>query len=360
VLRLLFGLASLLVLLAVLAAVPVVNFLSLGYLLQVEGSVARTGRFREAFPLFTLAPRLGSIVLGVWLWLVPLRLMAGAAADARLIDPGSAADRMLHLGTQIAWLAVSVHLCLALARGGALTAFFRPWRNIRWLRQRLKSGQYLDTASAHIRSFVRDLRLREHFWLGLRGYVGAMVWLAGPTALFAAGGDASGPRVGLTLVGGVLLAWTLAWMPFLQTRFAAEGRLRAMFELRAIRTLFGYAPLTWWLAILVVYVLALPLYLLKAVLLPRDAAWLITLIFVASIYPAKVVTGWAYRQAVVRKQADRPAHAAWRWLARLGMVPLLGVFVFLLYLSQFIGAHGTAGLFEHHSFLLPWPGEAAF
>ena len=44
-----FGIVSLVLILAVIAAIPVVNFLALGYLLEVEGRVARTGKLRNAY-----------------------------------------------------------------------------------------------------------------------------------------------------------------------------------------------------------------------------------------------------------------------------------------------------------------------
>ena len=65
--RAVFGIASLTLLLAVIAAIPIVNFLTLGYLLEVEARVARTGKLRDAFLLLDVAPRIGSIVLGTWL-----------------------------------------------------------------------------------------------------------------------------------------------------------------------------------------------------------------------------------------------------------------------------------------------------
>ena len=43
----LFGLGIVLLGLAVLAAVPVLQFLSLGYLLEATGRVARSGRLRD-------------------------------------------------------------------------------------------------------------------------------------------------------------------------------------------------------------------------------------------------------------------------------------------------------------------------
>src|SRR5438045_7866522 len=45
----LFGAATLVVGLAVLAAVPILQFLTLGYLLEAGGRVARTGKLRNGF-----------------------------------------------------------------------------------------------------------------------------------------------------------------------------------------------------------------------------------------------------------------------------------------------------------------------
>lgn len=348
----LFGIASLVLLLAVIAAVPIVNFLALGYLLEVEGRLARSGRIRDAFPLIDVAPRLGSIVLGMWLWLFPLQLLAGAAADAHLIDPGSRADHRLHLIVRILSVAVGGHLCLALARGGGFTAFLRPILNVRWLIARWREGSYWGRAESAIREFFAGLRLRHHFWLGVRGYVGAMVWLAVPTALFAASSRTEGPSVLVTIIGGGMLMVVLSWVPFLQARFAAENRFGAMFELPQVRRLCQHAPFAWLITLLVTLTLALPLYLFKIVLPPRDAAWLVTVVFIVSNYPARVVAGWAYHRAVTR---ERQAHFGFRWVSRLAMTPLLALYVFLLFFTQFIGEHGKGVLFEHHAFLLPAP-----
>ena len=87
-------------------------------------------------------------------------------------------------------------------------------------------------------------------------------------------------------------------------------------------------------------------------LLPSDAMWLVTAVFIVTIYPARIVTGWVYHRAMTREQ---DAGFLWRWGCRLTMVPLLGLYVFLVFFSQAIGEHGKAGLFEHHAFLLPVP-----
>ena len=64
----LFGTVSLIGGLALLATIPILQLLSLGYLLEVSGRVARTGRLRSGFIGVRKAARVGSIVLGVWLF----------------------------------------------------------------------------------------------------------------------------------------------------------------------------------------------------------------------------------------------------------------------------------------------------
>src|SRR5436190_9369146 len=130
-----FGLVSVVVLLAVLAAIPVLNFAALGYLLAAEGRVARGGRMRDGVPLMEIAPRLGSIALGFWLWTIPLRFLSGSVADAELIAPGGEHHRRLLIAQMVLWAVISIHLCLWLARGGALSCLFRAISARRWLQQ---------------------------------------------------------------------------------------------------------------------------------------------------------------------------------------------------------------------------------
>ena len=100
------------------------------------------------------------------------------------------------------------------------------------------------------------------------------------------------------------------------------------------------------------YTLSLPLYLPKVYLLPQDAMWTITLIFVVTMYPAKVMTGWALHRAVARQE---PPWYGWRWLSRWVMVPLMGLYVFLLFFTPYISEHAKGVLFENHALLLPVP-----
>ena len=349
-----FGLFSLFALLAFLAAIPLVNFLALGYLLEAEGRVARTGKLRYALPLLPLAPKLGGIAVGTWFWWWVVRLVADAASDATLVAPETGVAALWQIGLIFVSILVATHLTLAIARGGRLGLFFWPTPlNALWLWKQWQRGNYLNSAGVAVREFISALRLRHHFWLGVRGFALAFAWLFIPTALFASLKDTSKPgQVILTLVGGVVLLVVLSWVPFLQARFAAENRWRAMFELRAIRELYRRAPLMMFVSVVFLYALSLPLYLLKIGARPSDVYWLLTPMFIASIYPAKILIGWTYYQAT------RAEHRAWlilRWPLSMLLIPLLGFYVFVLFFTPAIGAAGRAVLFQHHGILLPWP-----
>lgn len=347
-----FGIVTLVLLLATIAAIPIVNFIALGYLLDVEGRVARSGRIRDAFPLLPLAPRIGSIVLGIWIFLLPLRFIAWAAHDARLISPGSAADIGWHVTRNIAIVLVTIHLCLAVSRGGRLSTFFRPLKNLRWFIGQLRTGGYWERADRTVWEFTQQFRRGHYFWLGLRGWLGAFLWLVVPTLLFAVANKPNGLLGLITFVGGILLSVVFAWLPFLQARFAAENRLYAYRELKTIRELWRRAPMSFAGAAIVTYALSLPLFLSTIVLPPQDALWMVTPIFIVSIYPARVLTAWAYSQAVKRE------HRAWfslRLVTGLLVMPTLMFYTFLLFFTQFIGSSGKLVLFQHHAFLLPRP-----
>src|SRR5215813_3003258 len=83
------GALTLTVTLAVLSVIPILNFLSLGYLLEASGRVARAKRLRAGFVGVRKAAVFGRIVVGTWLILWPLRFIASMERDAKLIADGS-------------------------------------------------------------------------------------------------------------------------------------------------------------------------------------------------------------------------------------------------------------------------------
>jgi hypothetical protein len=248
---------------------------------------------------------------------------------------------------------IGTHLLLAVARGGGFWCFFRPIKNLRWCLAQWREGGYWTRADLAVREFLSALRLPHHFRLGLVGFLGTLAWLFLPTVLFAALQSVQKPgQVLLTLVGGAVLIPVLAWAPFLQAHYAAENRWTAFRELRMVRELFTRSPIVWMLAVIVLYALSLPLYLFKIAAPPRDAMWFVTLIFVMTIYPAKIFIGWAYARA---RRREKRAWFPVRWLGRLVLVPLLAFYLFLVFFTPAIGAAGRRVLFEYHALLLPTP-----
>ena len=343
-----FGVASLVAGLAVLAAIPIVQFLSLGYLLEASGRVARTGRFRDGVIGVRRAGRVGGLVLGIWLVLWPVRIVAGLAVRAELIDPGGPVGRRWRIGMAVLAAATGVLLVLACARGGALRHFLWPWGHPRWLARQLRCGGLYTSCRDATWDFVVGLRLPYFFRLGLIGGLGSFAWLVVPATLLALGRVApiSSP------IGALVLGVVAPSLPMLQARYAAEGRVRALFEFRALRGRFARAPWAFAVAASATLLAAVPLYLLKIELVPRDAAWLPGLVFVVFLFPARLLCGWAYARSSRR---ERPRHWTFRWLGRLGILPALLAYLLIVVLAQFTSWAGVASFYEQHAFLLPVP-----
>jgi hypothetical protein len=351
VLEWLFGAGVLLVGLAVLAALPLLQFLSLGYLLEASGRVARTGRLRDGFPGVRLAARLGGIVLGSWVMLLPVRLVADLAQAAQIIDPDSRVAGAWRGGLLVLIGLTALHIGAACARGGRLRYFLWPFNFIWLLRRLLRGGYYAEARDAVWDTFVA-LRLPYCLGLGLRGFIGALAWLVVPITLLAAGWLPVHGAALAGFVGAALLVAVLAYLPFLQARLAAANRLSAVFEVREVRADFCRAPWAFAFAFVVTLLFALPLYLLKIEFVPREAAWLPSLVFITFMFPARLLTGWALARA--RRRAA-PRHWFFRWTGRLPFLPAAGVYVLVVFFSQYTSWNGVWSLYEQHAFLVPVP-----
>jgi hypothetical protein len=344
----LFGVATLIAGLAVLAALPVLNFLSLGYLLEVGGRIARERRLRAGFIGVRQAARIGGIVLAVWLlMIVQLQVISHLALSAELIEPGGAIARRYRTGLTILTVVLGVQIGAALCRGGKFRYFFWPLNPV-WLIRRLWRGGWYTEARNGLWDFVTSLRLPYYFWLGLRGFAGAMLWLAPPITLLALGRFA--PLVGF--LGALLLMIVLVYVPFLQVRFAAENRFRTFIKVSAVRAAFQRAPWAFAIAFIITLAFALPLYLLKIELIPREIGWMETLVFVVFIFPARFLTGWAYARATKR---EKPRFWLFRWLGWIWMPPAAAFFVLIVFFTQYTSWNGVWSLYEQHAFLLPAP-----
>jgi hypothetical protein len=347
----LFGAVVLMVGLAVLAALPVLQFLSLGYLLEAGGRVARSGRLREGFIGVRLAARLGGVVVGSWLLLLPVRLVAGLADSARVIDPGGSVARAWRNWLLVLIGLTALHIASACARGGKLRYFFWPF-NVIWLLRRLLRGGYYTEARDAVWNVAVSLRLRYYAWLGFRGFIAAFTWLVIPVTLIAAGRSSVPGAPVLGFVGALWLALVLLYLPFLQLRMAALNRLTEGCNVLAVRADYRRAPWAFSLAFLVTLLSALPLYLLKIEMVPREAAWLPSLVFIAFIFPARLLTGWALSRA---RRHRTPRHWFFLWTGRLPYLPAAAFYVLIVYFTQFTSWNGVWSLYEQHAFLLPVP-----
>lgn len=346
-----FGLLAIAGGLALLSVIPVLNFLSLGYLLEVSGRVARTGKLRSGFVGIRKASRIGSALIGIWAMLLPLRYVWGMWRDAELIDSGGATATGWRIGLIVFSVLVFFHVIWACIRGGRPWHFLwpAPLRLWRWLGQ---SGK-LGAAWGSWWSYVKGLNLPYYFWLGARGFLAAVIWLIVPVGLLILAADRSpGAGAALSLLGVLLLTPVVMWLPFLQAHFAKVGRFGAMFELRVIRRLFNRAPIAFWLAFFITLLFAVPLYLLKIELAPRDVAWLPSLLFVVFMFPARLLAGWAMSRAV-KHEALRGRF--FRWTSRLAFLPVALAYVLIVYLTQYLAQNGSMSLLEQHAFLVPAP-----
>src|SRR5205814_9260072 len=134
-------------------------------------------------------------------------------------------------------------------------------------------------------------------------------------------------------------------LPYLQLRLAATNRFRAVFEIQAVRLDYRRAPWAFAFSFVVTLLFALPLYLLKIEVVPSEAAWVPSLVFIAFIFPARLLTGWAMSRA---RRREAPRHWFFRWTGRLPLLPAAAFYVLIVYLSQFTSWNGIASLYEQH------------
>ncbi|HEV3122071.1 MAG TPA: hypothetical protein VGY53_09220 [Isosphaeraceae bacterium] len=343
-----FGVISLVLGLSILAALPVIQFVTLGYLLEASGRVATSGRLRDGLIGVRRAARVGGVVAGISLALIPLWFVDSQARSAQLISPGRGAALGLRWLLGVVTVLTFLHIFTACVRGGRLRSFLWPFGHPFWLARRLREGGLYTEARDGLWEFVATLHLPRFFRKGLVGFLGTMVWIALPATLIALVG-----RVPLLGVIGVLaLAVVAPSLPFLQVHYAVAGRARALFAMREVRDRFRRAPWAFAFALLVMLTAAIPLYLLKIEMLPREAAWLPSLVFVIFLFPARVLIGWAYARSGRR---ERPRHWFFRALGRIAIFPAAALYVLVVFAAQYTSWGGALSLYEQHAFLLPVP-----
>jgi len=350
------GALSGIVLLAIMATLPVLNVLALGYLLGMAGRVARTGRLGDALFLAPITARVAGILLFGTLLTYPLRILIELARDAILLAPWSLTTCVWTTVAAAAFLLVTTHVILVVGRGGAWRWFFRPLSNLRWTRERIRDGNYLEQADQTLRTLLTALQPWRHFRLGLFGFVGVYLWMALPALVFDQATALNGAgRTICLLLGGAALVLTLGWMPFLLMHYASENRWQAWLDLKTIRQRFQHSPLCWTLSALLLYASSMLVMLYEALVKNKmpthEARWDVMIVFMVTMIPFKLFVAWAWH----RSRQKNAAWRTWQWFNRVLIAFGLGWYVYFLFLAKTGGQLGQKALWQFHALLLPFP-----
>lgn len=396
-----FGVVSIVILLAITASIPVLQFISFGYLIEVSGRLARQRTFRDAMIGLSKASKLGSVIVGCWLTFLPARLLSSIWQEAYLID-SSSSETLIAKNCLYLLIILSVcHIFTALICGARLRYFFWPliapvslsvWvarrltgiKAIRFiikytlgivapniekdisnakpirdwfppliLLSRLRNENIYTTARDKSWDFFASLNLRYYMLLGLKGFVGSFAWLLIPTLLLVAASYEESWLSILFGILGVLFAIPIfGTLLFLQTHFSVDGKLVRFFQVGQVWRNFGRAPIAHLFALTVSLVLALPLFLLKIETIPNELLWTLSLVFIIFSWPARLALGWAYRRG---ETATRSRRWWLRYPMLLASVPVAFAFAIILTLTRYVSWNGALSLFENHVFLLPAP-----
>jgi hypothetical protein len=343
-----FGGGVLILGLAAICAVPVIQFLSLGYLLEAARRTASTGRLRDGLPGVNVAQRLGLLFCVVAPVAALLYVAARLLGEAELIDPASVSIRWLLELVRATTTLVAIQAALIWLRATSPLKFYLPGDNWRWLAQQWRQGMLLSAIGHALRLRYYELHLTRLFRLGVISFVGAALWLAIPSLMLF-----YGPRhAGLAWGGGALLTLAVVLLPYLQLRTAIVDRLSAIGDWSAAWGIARRAPVAYLASQATLLTLAIALYTLKVVELPSDAAWLLGLPFVLFLLPARLLTARAYYRGL---HAPRPAPKVIAWPCVVAALVLAAAYAALVYYERLFGYLGAWGIFKQHAFLLPSP-----
>ncbi len=350
-----FCIASLIVLLAVLTAIPILQLIAFGYLLRVSGELTKGAKFRDSLPLLSQAGKIGMTLSAVFIAALPTQLLTHWESVASLINPGSNQALLLRFAAIAASVLATGYLLWAWIRGGRLRHYFWPEPK-RFIRRGWRPSTW-TSAPDRLWEFTASLGLPSLFWLGLRGAIGTLIWLVPAMIIIAAFRNGETGLAGLVgFVSLILLGVALLYLPMLQAHFAAENRIRALFEVRRIRSDFRHAPWAWLAAMICgLVILPIPLYLLKIEATPREVVWLPCLVFVAFILPARIAEGLAMRRARRKPEAVGRWATISRWTVRVLLVPVVAVYLLFVYVSQYTSWDGLQTWVQQHAILIPVP-----
>lgn len=352
-----WDLASLCTLLAIVSAIPVIQFAGLGYLLTASANLASRKPWASSFPGLRLAGKLGTFFLLTTLTWLPVWLVKDLSYSAQLLQPGSqlaALWRIAAFGVTGLWV---THVFWAAMRGGRWWHMLWP-APIRFLKEIWRPSTWSRTSES-LYELVSSLQFPKLWWLGARAAVGALLWIIVPVSMMIIGQRAYDfqPAAIVGFVGAVGMIVVMLYLPFLQIQMAMDNRLASFLSLRTVRKRFLYAPWAHAISLLLLCLMCIPLYLLRIEATPAELLWAPSLVFVIFMLPAKVLLGAAIGYAEGRQHAHgRPIrHWTLRWPARfVGFVAVL-IYVGGLYVAQLVAGQGALVMYFQHAFLVPAP-----
>lgn len=350
-------LTCLLVLLAVVSAMPLVQLAALGYLLAAAARLARGGRWSQALPGRRTAGQLGTFAAIATLTWLPVWLVTDVSYSAQLLQPGTTEAAMWRWGAFAVTTLWGTYVGWAAIRGGRWWHFLWPaplrfvksiWRQETWL-----------AASESLYNWVSALHFVQLWWLGARAALGALVWTCIPVSMMIIGQRADDFRLAAVvgLLGAVAMGVIMLYLPFLQIQLAISNRFASMGDVLQVRRRFLYAPLAHAVALLLLCVLCIPLYLLRIEATPSELLWAPSLVFVVFMLPSKLMLGAAMGYAERRRwhHPTRLRTRFVRWPARLVALASVVLYVGSLYVAQLVAGQGALVMYFQHAFLVPAP-----
>ena len=350
ILSAIWNLTSLTVLLAVVAAIPIVQLVSLGYLLRAAANLSSGQPWRTALPGVKLAGRIATFALLTALLWIPVWLITDLSYSVQLLRPDTiqaGAWRVAAFAIAFGWVA---WVAWAAMRGGRWWHLLWP-RPLQFIKQFWRPSTWSKAADDLSALFERT-RCIELWWLGLRAATGALIWLVIPVTLMIIGLRADQLKIAglIGLIGAISLTWVMLYLPFLQILVAERNRFAEIYNIREVRRRFRHAPLAMCLSLIVLFALAIPLYLLRIEATPDQLTWLPSLFFVGLMFPAKLLLGAAMGYGARR---TIPRHFTLRWTARILCVAASLIYVGAHYIAQFVAWQGIYVMYFQHAVLVP-------
>lgn len=351
-----FNYTSLVALLSVCAALPIVQLITLGYLLRTAGRIASGETIANSLAGLPQAGKIGLAAVALYVASIPTQILANWESVAVIIEPDRPTAVWLRAGAIATAILAMLLLMWAWIRGGCLRHYLWP-QPIRFLRTAWRPSTWSD-APDRLWALTKSLELPQLFWLGLRAAAGTLVWLVPAMIVIAANRNGETGLAGLVAaVALITLAVAMLYLPMLQVNFAVENKFRGLFRVRQARDDFKRAPWAWTAAMVGGLLLApVPLYLLKIEATPREVVWLPCLVFVAFMLPARIGQGLAIRRA-----RRKPAIPTGKWatfsrvVARLLMIVVVGIYLVFVYVSQYTSWNGLETWIQQHAILVPFP-----